>query len=298
VEKRKLGKTVMQVSALGFGGAEIGFSGSDEKAVHTLLNRALDAGLNVVDSAAAYLTSEELIGKAISHRRGEFYLLTKCGALDGFSRSDWSYAGLIRSAEASLQRLRTDYVDVIQLHSCSEELLRAGEVIRALQKLRDAGKARYIGYSGDNSAAKYAVECGAFDTLQTSISIADQRVLETVLPLAHERGMGVIAKRPIANAAWRTGKKPQNSYHHAYWERLQKLDYGFLHGELKAGAAAALRFTIFQPGVHVAIVGTTNPERWAENAAIVAQGPLPPEQVSGIRARWREIARQDWVGQE
>ncbi len=91
MEKRKFGKTDMEFSVLGFGGAEIGYDGGQtQKNVDELLNSALDAGLNVIDTAAAYLTSERMIGEAVSHRRKEFYLLTKCGALDNFTRFDWS----------------------------------------------------------------------------------------------------------------------------------------------------------------------------------------------------------------
>ncbi|MEP6900690.1 MAG: aldo/keto reductase, partial [Actinomycetota bacterium] len=88
MEKRKFGKTDMEFSVLGFGGAEIGWGNEAGATVEELLNSALDAGLNVIDTAAAYKTSEELIGNAVSKRRKDFYLLTKCGALDAFTRED------------------------------------------------------------------------------------------------------------------------------------------------------------------------------------------------------------------
>ena len=164
-------------------------------------------------------------------------------------------------------------------------------------RARRVGKTRFIGYSGDGQAARYALECGAFDTLQTSISIADQQSLSLTLPLAHERQVGVIAKRPIANAAWRTGDKPVNPYHQAYRERLQKLDYDFLGRPLEEGVAIALRFTLSVPGVSTAIVGTTKPERWRQNAALLAPGPLPQELFEVIRRRWSQVAGPDWTGQ-
>ena len=297
METRRLGRTDMEVSVLGFGGAEIGFAGTTAATVSELLNSALDAGLNVIDSAAAYLESEQLIGQAIAARRRDVYLFTKCGATDGFTRSDWSIAGILAQIETSLKNLRTDYLDLIQLHSCDEEELKKGDVITALRAARDKGYARYIGYSGDGQAARYAIETGAFDTLQTSISIADQEALTLTLPLARESEMGVIAKRPIANAVWRTGQKPADAYHHAYWERVQELQYDFLRGDLQESIATALRFTISQPGVHTAIVGTTRPGRWRENAALLAAGPLPPAEIERIRARWNEVADPTWVGQ-
>jgi aryl-alcohol dehydrogenase-like predicted oxidoreductase len=298
MEKRQLGKTDMNVSVLGFGGAEIGYEGAAQNIVEQLLNSALDAGLNVIDTAECYESSEELIGHAISNRRDEFYLFTKCGHPRGPSTEDWSTASLLESIERSLRRLKTDRLDLIQLHSCDEAVLRKGEVISALQTSRERGYSRYIGYSGDSRAAKYAVECGAFDTLQTSINIADQESLELTLPLARDHGIGVIAKRPIANAAWKTGHKPADSYHHTYWDRLRTLRYGFLEGgDLEKSIAHALRFTLSVPGVHTAIVGTTKPERWQQNAALVEAGPLSAEQFAAIRDRWEDVAPRTWVGQ-
>jgi aryl-alcohol dehydrogenase-like predicted oxidoreductase len=156
---------------------------------------------------------------------------------------------------------------------------------------------RYIGYSGDGAAARYAVECGRFDTLQTSVSIADQEAIELTLPLARERQMGVIAKRPLANAAWRYARKPAETYHQTYWSRLRALDYPFLRDSPEAAATTALRFTLSVPGVHTAIVGTTRPERWQQNAALLEAGPLPGHDFERLRARWREVATPSWVGQ-
>jgi hypothetical protein len=223
-------------------------------------------------------------------------LFTKCGHASGFDLPDWAPAMLERSIDRSLQRLQTDYVDVIHLHSCSEDILRRGDVIEVLQRAKEKGKTRYIGYSGDRGGALYAVQCGAFDSLETSLSIADQQAIELTLPEAAKRGMGVVIKRPIANAAWRTGSKPHDAYAQPYWERLQALDYDFLHGDLSASISTALRFTLSVPGVHTAIVGTAKPERWVENAQLLAAGPLPEQAYAAIRERWKEVAGRDWAG--
>src|SRR5580704_4978552 len=228
METRQFGKTDMRVSVLGFGGAEIGFEQASPEDVLALLTTALGAGLNVIDTAECYLASEELIGQTVSDRRNQYFLFTKCGHPERPGVEDWRKESLLDSIARSLLRLKTDRVDLIHLHTCSEQELRKGEVIAALQEARERGYTRYIGYSGDSSAARYAIECGAFDSLQTSVSIADQEAIDLTLPLAAKHKLGVIAKLPIANAAWKTGSKPASAYHHAYWDRLQSLDYRFL----------------------------------------------------------------------
>ena len=145
----------MDVSVLGFGGAEIGYHNVASEQVAELLNSALDAGLNVIDTAECYHRSEELIGQAVSNRRKEFYLFTKCGHPRGLeSAPNWSRDSILESIERSLQRLKTDRVDIVHLHSCSESELRKGEAIGALQTARERGYTRYIGYSGDSRAAR------------------------------------------------------------------------------------------------------------------------------------------------
>jgi aryl-alcohol dehydrogenase-like predicted oxidoreductase len=298
MEKRRLGKTDIDVSVIGFGGSEIGYENASRETVAELLNSALDAGLNVIDTAECYHNSEELIGQAVSHRRKDFYLFTKCGHPHGFGEhADWSKNSILESIERSLRRLKTDKIDIVQLHSCSESELRKGEAIDALQTARDRGYIRYVGYSGDTHAARFAVESGAFDTLQTSINIADQESIDLTLPLAREKQMGVIAKRPIANAAWKTGHRPIDSYHHEYFERLRKLNYEFLRGDLEKSISIALRFTLSVPGVHTAIVGTKNPERWRKNAKLLEAGPLDKATFDTIRERWEECAPRTWIGQ-
>jgi aryl-alcohol dehydrogenase-like predicted oxidoreductase len=296
MERRRLGRTDMTVSVLGFGGSEIGYERAGARTVTRLLGTALDAGLNVIDTAECYDDSEALIGAALGVRRAEVHLLTKCGHPRGYGRGDWRPTSLLASIERSLKRLRTDHLDLIQLHSCSVASLRRGDAIGALERARERGWTRYIGYSGDGEAARYAIECGHFDTLQTSVSIADQEALELTLPLAAERAIGVIAKRPIANAVWRYARRPAEPYYQAYWSRLRVLDYPFLRADDQA-VSTALRFTLAAPGVHTAIVGTKRPERWPANARLLEAGPLPAAEFERIRARWRQVAEPSWTGE-
>ena len=287
MEKRTFGSTGMEVSVLGFGGAEIGFENASDEDVSRLLHAALDAGLNTIDTAECYADSEEKIGRAVAGRRDDFLLFTKCGHTSGLEGENWDPKMLEASIDRSLARLQTDRVDLIQLHTCSKEELEKGDVIDVLRRAKEAGKARFVGYSGDNEAAEYAVRLGVFDALQTSLNVADQAALP-VVETATQRGMGVIAKRPIANAAW--VKEPSaDAYGRAYWERLQKLEYPGLD------ASFALRWTLDQP-VHVAIVGTKNPERWAQNAALLQGGPLPVEALDAVTARWKAAGGAEWPG--
>lgn len=287
----------MEVSVLGFGGAEIGFNAKQTQAdVDELLNSALDAGLNLIDTAAGYLRSEQMIGEAVGKRRKEFYLITKCGALEGFTKEDWSKKGILATIETSLRALKTDYLDIAQLHSCTSEVLKRGEAIEALQRAQEKGYTRFIGYSGDNADATTALETDVFDSFQTSVSVADQTPIDGNIKLAAEKGVGIIAKRPIANAVWRHEEKPNESYHHEYWDRIQKLQFDFLKKPLPESIGDALRFTLSIPNVAVAIVGTTQPKRWQENADYVRQGNLSGEEYEAIRNRWREVADESWIG--
>lgn len=294
MEKRAFGKTDMNVSVLGLGGHELNTTTVDEAS--RILHQALESGINAFDTAECYGQSEETIGRAIGHRRSEYYLFTKCGHAAGLDLPDWHPRMLEQSIERSLQRLRTDHLDLVQLHSCSEKLLRAGEVIEVLQRARDAGKTHYIGYSGDRRAALYAVRCGVFDALQISVNIADQEAIDTIIPVAQDRQMGVIAKRPLACAAWKMKQKPVDPSQAAYWQRLAVLDYDFLKGNLDAAASIALHFTLNVPGVNVAIVGTTNPERIRQNCLLLETTSLPVEQRESIRARWRAVTwKRKWI---
>lgn len=299
METRRLGKTDMEVSLLGFGASEIGLLGTPLKDVEELLGQALDSGLNVIDTAECYEESEEKIGKSIGHRRQDYYLFTKCGHASGFELPNWHPDLLELSIDRSLKRLKTDYLDLIQLHSCSRSAIMEEEVIAVLMRAKEKGKVRYIGYSGDSDSALFAVKSGKFDVLQTSISIADQEAITLTLPRARSKGMGIIAKRPIANVAWQWGNNPPpNAYHLPYWERLRQLNYWFLgKDDLNEAVETSLRFTIGIAGVSTVIVGTTMICRLNQNVAIVRKGALSRSEAATIQQRWRvESVDKNWVG--
>jgi len=285
----------MEVGVLGFGTSEIGYGSASQVEIDQILNEALDSGLNVIDTAECYVDSEEKIGKAVSHRRDEFFLFSKTGHSSGFSEPDWDIGMMELQIDRSLKRLKTDYLDLIQLHSCPLELLKQGDVIEVLERARDSGKVRFIGSSGDNEAALFAVECGRFDALQTSCNIADQESIDLFLPMVKEKGMGVIVKRPIANAAWIKKQSP-GEYGHEYRLRLEKLAYPFLNESNEVAIGKALNFALAQPGTCTAIVGTERPGRYQANLRSMKENPISAEEVEAIRQRWMAVREDDWVG--
>ena len=222
----------------------------------------LDAGIGVIDTAACYKDSEEKIGHAIGARRDDYILSTKCGhRVEDDDPPEWSAPLIRRSLERSLRRLRTDHVDLLLLHSCTLEQLSNDEMLAALAGARRDGLTRAIGYSGDNAPARAAVEMGILDALEMSISLCDQQGIERVLPGARERGMGVFAKRPIANACWRDLREYDSfyqTYAAPYAKRLKTM--GFTPGSLGFDgdwSEMALRFTLGCDGVHCALLGGT-----------------------------------------
>lgn len=292
MEMSTLGKTGLRVSRLGVGLAEMGHLSLDEEAVASdLLNAALDGGINFLDTAACYGNSEELIGRTVAHRRDEYVLVTKAGHVTGgYDGQPWTAKTIRDSIERSLKRMKTDHLDLVQLHSCGVEMLEQGEVIRALFDARQAGKTRFVGYSGDDDAAMWAVRSGHFDTLQTSFNVLDQAPRKALLPLAKELGLGVIIKRPIANAVWGA---PSASSRVAYRERaLEIQDEGEIPGAPGDPIALALGFTLAHDEVDTAIVGTSDPGHMKANIKLVEwQLPLPHETIEELHRRFDQLSR-------
>ncbi len=290
--KRAFGNTGLEVSALGFGPGHIGSPAQSEQEVAKVLNSVLDLGITLIDTARGYGLSEERIGRHLAGRRGEFVLSTKVG-YDVEGMPDWTGPTITAGIEAALRRLQTDYLDIVHLHSCSLEELKNNGVVEALAAAVQAGKVRVAAYSGDNAELEWAAQQAVFGSLQTSVNICDQRVIDRGLATAQANGKGVIAKRPGANAPWRFAERPVGDYAEEYWVRWQAM--GLERGEYE-WQGLALRFVCYRPGVSSAIIGTSSLEHLRHDLGLVERGPLPAEVVSGLRQAFA-AHDQGWEGQ-
>jgi aryl-alcohol dehydrogenase-like predicted oxidoreductase len=278
--RRPLGSTGLEVSILGFGGAPIGFSARrDPAAFVPLLRHALDLGINFFDTAPDYRESEELMGRAFQGRRSEVVLATKCGRVQSWNdsgwdmREDWSRQGVVRTLERSLRQLRTDYLDLVQLHSPPGWVLEDGAALEGLLQARREGKARHIGISADGEEARRAVENGVFATLQASYSILQQEPGRDLLPAAAARGMGVIVKQPLANGIPEMPERPEHPDWAWKWDVARQMDWkSYCAEETRLGLA--LRWVLANPLVSTAIVGTTDAAHLEANVAAAAAPPL------------------------
>jgi aryl-alcohol dehydrogenase-like predicted oxidoreductase len=292
MEQREFGKQGFRVSTLGLGAGHIGDPEADETQVAALLNQALDIGITLIDTARSYGMSEERIGRHIGHRRQQYILSTKVGYdVPGFD--DWTYDCILAGVDAALTRLRTDYLDIVHLHSCPLEILQRGNVIRALHQARDQGKLRVASYSGENEELLWAIESGHFGGIECSVNLFDQRCLDHALPKAQARGMGVIAKRPLANAPWRFVERPHGDYCEEYWLRWKSM--GLETNDMDWNELA-LRFAAFAPTVDSAIVGTSSIGHLLQNMNYLKHGPLPTERFEFLQELFRRCD-VNWAGQ-
>ena len=290
---RPLGRTQADVTILGYGAMELrglprGPEIADEDAGR-LLNAVLDGGINLIDTSPDYGRSEELIGRYVGHRRDEFFLASKCGCLielpaDALPPYPHDYSpGNVRAAvEQSLRRLRTDHLDLVQVHmSPDRATLEDHHTVETLQGLRDEGKVRFIGMSGILPDLPDHLAMNVFDAFQIPYS-AVQRDHEELIAEAADKGAGTLIRGGAARGAaseeknWRTGPLTQEpGLGQRNW------DTSGIEGLLAdAGLPAmefVLRFTLSHPGLSTTIVGTANPGHLAGNIAIAEKGPLPAD---------------------
>lgn len=295
-----LGRTGLIVNRLGFGAMEIrerpGKPAMSDEQFDRLLNQVLDTGINFIDTSPDYGDSEDHLGRAISHRRDEFYLASKCGcAVDPDSIGKFQHrfdAATIRYAvERSLRRLRTDYLDLVQFHmSPAVSVLRENDAVATLKALQSEGKVRFIGMSGTLPNLTDHIALGVFDAFQIPYSAVEPEH-ERAISDAAAAGAGTIIRGgvakglpapPPASAAQPAGYREQFS---ARQERFAGAGIDDLLDGLSP-AQFLLRFTLSHPDLHTTIVGTSNPNHLAANIAAAERGPLDEETYAEARRRF------------
>ena len=291
---RNFGTTGISVPAIGFGAGHIGDPAQDEDEIEKLLNELVELGITLFDTARSYGLSEERIGRFLKHRRDDIIISTKVGyGVEGVP--DWTYDAVARGVDEALERLQTDWVDLVFLHSCPKHILEEGEVIRALEDAFDEGKIRLLGYSGENDPRDWALYSNRFNGIQSSINLYDQKFISTSLWNAKQRGLGIMAKRSLGNAPWRFEDYPEGHYSAEYWSRALQMNLAELKPDEMSWAELAVRFSVFTYGVDCALIGSTNLEHIKTNLEAVKKGPLPNELREAIRQRFENQA-YDWAG--
>jgi len=288
--ERPFGATGLRVSAVGLGTGGIGGDDVSEEQAEELLGGALDAGVTLIDTARSYGLAEERIGRYLAHRRDEFVLATK-GGYGADLVDDWTHAAIVRGIERALRTLCTDVIDLFFLHSCPRDTALREDILEALERARDAGKIKVAGYSGEGAALGASVRSSRFGAVECSVNLFDQRNLEAVIPSADARGLGVIAKRPLANAVWAMRSWPDDE-HADYWQRMQAMQLTVPNHDW---VDLAVRWAAFAPGVCSAIVGTSRLDHLEDAITAAEQGDLDQGQRNQIATAF-SVKDRGWDG--
>jgi len=291
-----LGRTGLKVTRLGYGAMEIRgsriWSGRPvtEDQAKTILNAVLDSGINFIDTANDYGRSEEFIGKFISSRRSEYFLATKCGC-SVVRRDDttddtphvWTRENLFRGLNESLARMKTGYVDIMQLHNPPVEEAEKNGLVAVLQEMKKQGKVRHISISTTLPHLPTYIQWGVFETFQIPYS-ALERDHENWITKAAEAGIGIIIRGGVARGEPGAGLGSTDR-----WARFEeaKLDELLEPGEKRT--AFLLRFTLSHPHADTIIAGTLNPEHLHENIETILKGPLPAKTYAEAKRRLEEV---------
>jgi aryl-alcohol dehydrogenase-like predicted oxidoreductase len=293
IETRTLGRTKADVTILGYGAMELrgeprGPNIADEDAGR-LLNAVLDGGITLIDTSPDYGRSEKLIGRHIGHRRDEFFLASKCGCLIQLPADatppyahDYSPANVRADVEQSLRRLRTDRLDLVQVHmSPSRAQLEENHTVETLKELQGEGKIRFIGMSGILPSLPDHIAMDVFDAFQIPYS-AVQRDHEDLITEAVDHGAGTLIRGGAARGApseeknWKINPLSQTAgVGQRNWETASLDD--LLQEAGISSMEFTLRFTLSHPGLSTTIVGTSNLDHLKGNIEVAAKGPLPAD---------------------
>ena len=287
MEKRTFGNTGMAVTTLGYGAME--FRHVDEAQAGKLLAGVLDAGINFIDTSPDYGPSEDRIGKWIAHRRDEYFLATKCGCNvplqggDNAPRHIWTGAQVRHNIEHSLQRLKTDYVDVWQVHSAPPDELAQSDVLETMLKIKEEGKVHHIAVSMSGASAGHGYgqlrpyldgDWDQFEAIQVWYS-ALTRASEEAMREAANRGKGMIIRGVVRTI------EPYTSLA----DFMDKVGLNDLRASGESAAQFLLRFAISHPALHTTIIGTKSLDHLADNVKAVEAGPLAPDVLAEAKAR-------------
>ena len=266
-----LGRTNLSVTRLGYGAmalrdATIKWPMEDNHA-EAVLNTVLACGINFIATADCYGHSETRIGRFLSHRRDEFTLATKCGCIP--NGRGWNRDNLFVGLERSLKRLRTDYVDIMQLHGAPVADVDSGRLVDALEEMRSQGKVRWIGHSTSGGDLSVFTKRGDFDVFQIPYS-GLERSNEDRIAKAAGAGMGTIIRGGVAQ-----GEPGESSRGiEDRWIPWQAAQLDELRADGEPPTAFMLRLTLAHPHVSTTIVGSQSLEHIRQNAEAARRGPL------------------------
>ena len=288
---RTLGRTGLKVTQLSYGAMEVrgrriwgGRPCTSDQAA-TILNAVVDSGINFIDTANDYGTSELFIGRHLANRRDKFLLATKCGChMQHAGDHDetphvWTRENLLRNVADSLQKMDTDHIDILQLHNPDVETCEKAKLVDVLNEIKRSGAVRWIGCSSTSPHLKTYIGWGVFDVFQIPYS-ALERQHENLITAAATAGAGIIIRGGVARGA--PGAGLGNADRWAGFEKAN-LDELLSSGESRTGFL--LRFTLSHPHCDTTIVGTMHPEHLKENLVVAAQGALPPDVYAEAKRR-------------
>jgi len=280
---RVFGRTGIEVSQLGFGAMEVrgdriwnGRPCSDEQA-SSILNAVLDAGITFIDTANCYGLSELYIGRHLAARRGEFFLATKCGCQMVYAGDHdetphiWTRDNLRRNIADSLLKMRTQSVDLLQMHNPDVQTVENAGLVDALQELKKEGAVRFIGCSATSPHLATYISWGVFDAFQIPYSALERRH-ENLITRAAEAGAGIIIRGGVAR-----GEPGDGLGGAARWATFEKAGLDELRAPGESRTAFLLRFTLSHPHCDTTIVGTLQPQHLRENVAAALRGALPAD---------------------